>query len=114
MLGIEPLEMVLIAVVALFVFGPDRLPTVARQAGRWMRDLRRIVANARRDLDQELGTAGLSMGDLDARRMVQRHVLDGIEEEIAPAKPRSASGPQDTPAPVRRQGAAAPFDADAT
>lgn len=73
-------EVLVLLVVALFVFGPDRLPTIARQAGRWVHDLRRMVANARRDLDEHIGvdTAELNLRDLDPRSYVRKNVLDGL------------------------------------
>ena len=36
-------EFAVLAVVALFVFGPDRLPDVARQAGRFVRQIRQMA-----------------------------------------------------------------------
>lgn len=47
-------EIVLIGIVALLVVGPDRLPGFAREAGRWMRRLRRLSSDARRELQREL------------------------------------------------------------
>lgn len=48
-------EILVIAVVGLLVFGPDRLPEMAKQAGGWMRDLRRMVASARSEVKDSLG-----------------------------------------------------------
>jgi len=48
-------EMIVVAVVGLLVFGPDRLPEMAKQASGWLRDLRRMVAAARRDMSGSLG-----------------------------------------------------------
>jgi Tat protein translocase TatB subunit len=36
----SPLEMVVIAVIALLVLGPDRLPEAARSVGKGMREMR--------------------------------------------------------------------------
>ena len=41
--GIGPLEILLIGAVALIVFGPDRLPEMARQVGKAIGDLRRTT-----------------------------------------------------------------------
>jgi Tat protein translocase TatB subunit len=48
-------EIVVIAIVGLLVFGPDRLPEMARQAGGWVRDLRKMVASARSEMSGSLG-----------------------------------------------------------
>lgn len=47
-------ELCLVALVALLVFGPERLPEVARVAGLWIGRIRRIMANFKAEIDQEL------------------------------------------------------------
>jgi len=47
-------ELVLIAIVALLVIGPDRLPKVARTAGLWVGKMRGFVTSVKADIDQEL------------------------------------------------------------
>ncbi len=47
-------EMIVIALIALLVLGPARLPEVARSAGRWVGKVRRFVENVKRDIDQEI------------------------------------------------------------
>ena len=64
MFGIEAPELLVLLVVGLLVFGPDRLPEMARQAGSWVRDLRRMVANARRDLSE-----GIGVDEADLRKL---------------------------------------------
>jgi sec-independent protein translocase protein TatA len=46
-----PAEIVVILVVALLVFGPNRLPEVARQVGRGVRELRRLQQHVRAEVD---------------------------------------------------------------
>ncbi len=43
--GMGPLEIMVILVVALLVFGPDKLPQVARQVGELVRNFRRVTAD---------------------------------------------------------------------
>ena len=47
-------ELVLIAVVALVVIGPERLPKVARIAGMWLGRARRTLASVKEEIDREL------------------------------------------------------------
>lgn len=47
-------ELALIGLIALLVFGPERLPEVARTAGLWVSRIRRFVANVKRDVEQEI------------------------------------------------------------
>ena len=47
-------ELVMIALVALVVIGPDKLPSVARTAGKWVGRARRFVSDVKTDIDREL------------------------------------------------------------
>ena len=115
MFGIGPLELGVIAIVAVLVFGPDRLPEFARTAGRLLRQVRQMVNNAQNDLRNELGPefADLDVRDLNPRSFVRKHLLDGMDDEFDEDKPVSSMDamhtPQRLPAGVR-----APFDPEAT
>ena len=56
-------EVLIIAVVGLLVFGPDRLPQMAKQAGGWLRDLRAMVASARSEVSDSLGVDARYLSD---------------------------------------------------
>lgn len=47
---IGPLEMMMVALVALVVFGPEKLPNMARSAGRTLNNLRSTAADVKREL----------------------------------------------------------------
>lgn len=47
-------ELAIIAVVALLVVGPERLPGLARTAGLWVRRIRRFVGSVQQDIEREL------------------------------------------------------------
>jgi TatA/E family protein of Tat protein translocase len=49
--NVGPLEIVLVAVIALIVLGPQRLPEVARSLGRGMREFRSALNSAGEDRD---------------------------------------------------------------
>ncbi|MGB3918923.1 twin-arginine translocase subunit TatB [Thiothrix litoralis] len=49
-------EMLLIGVVALLVIGPERLPGLARKAGRLLGKAKAFIATTRTDLERELRT----------------------------------------------------------
>jgi TatA/E family protein of Tat protein translocase len=49
-----PAEILVILVVALLVFGPNRLPEVARQVGRGVREVRRFQQHIRSEIDDVL------------------------------------------------------------
>jgi sec-independent protein translocase protein TatB len=52
--GIGPLEIALIALVAFIVLGPDRIPGVMRQLGKWIRQLRETANNITRDYNSDI------------------------------------------------------------
>lgn len=86
MFGIGFAEIAVILIVALLVFGPDRLPEMAKQAASFVRDLRRLVANARRDINVNAQDLGIDEEDLRTLRelrnpkaFVRDKVLDGVE-----------------------------------
>jgi sec-independent protein translocase protein TatB len=47
-------ELIIIAVVALLVIGPERLPGVARTAGKWVGRARRFLGSVKSDIEREL------------------------------------------------------------
>jgi sec-independent protein translocase protein TatB len=81
--GIGLPEMAVIALVAVLVFGPDRLPDLARQAGRFLRQMRNLANAARDDLRAELGPefSDLELRDLDPRAIVRKHIMEAMEDE---------------------------------
>ena len=53
MFGISFPEFAVIALIALIIFGPRRLPHVARSAGRAIQSARTYIAKAMESLDEE-------------------------------------------------------------
>ena len=47
-------ELVIIAIIALIVIGPERLPGFARDAGKFVNKIRKFVNSAKRELEKEL------------------------------------------------------------
>ncbi len=76
-------EIVVLLLVGLFVFGPERLPKVAKDAGRMLRELRRMANAAREDIRGELGPefADLDVRSLNPRAFVQKHLFDEDDED---------------------------------
>jgi sec-independent protein translocase protein TatB len=74
------LKIVVLAIIALVVFGPDQLPKMAAQAGRALRDVRRLAENARADLQQHLPDElqDFDVADLNPKHFVRKHLLDEV------------------------------------
>jgi sec-independent protein translocase protein TatB len=79
-------KLLALAVLALIIFGPHELPKIASQAGRALRDLRRIAEGAKADLRDGLGPEfqDFDFEDLNPRRFVQKHLLDDLAESTRP------------------------------
>lgn len=112
MFGIGFPELLVIAVVALIVLGPDRLPEFARQAGQFVRRARTIANSARDELRKELGPeyADLQLTDLDPRRFVARQIRDVVAE--LDAEEAAASGASD--AEILDAAELPPYDLEST
>ena len=110
MMGIGFAEFLVIGVVALVVFGPDRLPEFARQAGRLVRQVRQLSRQARDDIRSELGPeyADFELTDLDPRRAIRKHLQEAWDDEDDPTRDSTPDVP-----PLRR-GEVPPYDSDAT
>jgi sec-independent protein translocase protein TatB len=108
MFGVGLPEMAVIALVAVIVFGPDRLPDYARQAGRMVRQLRKFAQAAQQDLRNELGPeyADLKLTDLDPRAAIRKHLLEALDEDD--------DRPDQPAADVLAPGERPPYDAEAT
>jgi sec-independent protein translocase protein TatB len=97
-------EVLVLLVLALFVFGPDRLPGMAADAGRSLRKLRLYVKGMTDDLKTELGPelGDVDLASLHPRTFVQKHLFSDDDLDPAVDRPRSRSGaplPPDEPAP---------------
>ena len=53
-------EVVIIAIIALVILGPERLPKVARTIGFWVGKARRMVADVKTDIDREMRESELA------------------------------------------------------
>jgi sec-independent protein translocase protein TatB len=80
-------EVAVLLLLALFVFGPERLPGLAQDAGRALRKLRGYLKGVRDDLAAELGpeVGDLDLASLHPREFVRKHLF---EDEEVPAYPR--------------------------
>lgn len=113
-------ELVVIALVALIVLGPKRLPEVARTAGRWVARFRRFVSDVKQDFDRELEHADLAelrklrdelnetrrvVEDTSSRLMQQANIDPAAAPPAAESPPPTAAT---TPLPAAAASAAAP------
>lgn len=76
------LEIAALLILALFIFGPDRLPKMASDLGRGLRQVRRMATNARRDLRDGLGPEmrDFDFTELNPRTFVRKNLLSDLDD----------------------------------
>lgn len=94
---IGPLEIVVVLLVALVVFGPSRLPEVGKQAAKGLREFKRFQSGVRSDIQ----------GMLDDDEHADEH--DDLDDE--PDDPRELPAPEPTPPVALESGPADAKDA---
>ena len=75
MFGIGYQEMFIVLVVALVIFGPSRLPELAGQVGRWVRDFRRMSSDLTGEFEK-------TFAEVDEVKKTFARELQGIQEEV--------------------------------
>lgn len=114
MFGMGFWEIAAILVIAVLVFGPERLPALAKQAAGFVRTVRHMAENAKADLVKEFGDdfKDLDLQELkglDPRHVVRDTILGpGTAAGVAEAASRNPGGPTLPP------DGKAPFDDEAT
>ncbi|SDC55567.1 sec-independent protein translocase protein TatB [Geodermatophilus telluris] len=117
-------EIVVLALAALFIFGPERLPTLAKDAASGLKRVRAALTGVRAQVDESLGDELAGLRDLDLRRYHPKTFIRAqlFEDEFdaPPVRRGSASGATAAslvkPAGARPRDRATPppFDVDAT
>jgi sec-independent protein translocase protein TatB len=111
-------KILVLGVIAIVIFGPEQLPRIASQAGRALRDLRRLAEGATRDLREGLGPefAEFDVTDLHPKNFVRKHLLEGLDDNDLAEPPDFPpdAGATLTPADALAPGERPPYDSEAT
>ncbi|MDR7360102.1 sec-independent protein translocase protein TatB [Paeniglutamicibacter sulfureus] len=123
-MGINGSELLVLAVLAVVILGPEKLPEYAAQLARLVKELRRMATGAKEQLREEVGDDIADMDwrkldprQYDPRRIIKDALLEDFEDAVSAVKE----------APVARQRSVttakvaplaphepAPFDSEAT
>ncbi|MBK1693527.1 twin-arginine translocase subunit TatB [Chromatium weissei] len=79
-------ELVLVAIVALLVVGPERLPKVARVAGMWLGRARRTLGAVKQEIDREMKASELA-------DILKQQALSQSVESIIEISTQTAAAP---------------------
>jgi sec-independent protein translocase protein TatB len=74
----SPLDLATLVILAVLLFGPDKLPEVIQNVSRIIRKVRALSENAKQEVRSELGPAfkDFEFEDLRPKTFVHKHVLD--------------------------------------
>jgi sec-independent protein translocase protein TatB len=90
-------ELLVLGLLALLVFGPDRLPGAASSAGKFVSRTRDTLTQARSQISESADLSSVSqdlqsLADLHPKRM-----LSSLAEPAEPAKPKTTPPPASSP-----------------
>ena len=125
-------KIAVLLVIAVVIFGPEQLPKLAQQAGRALRDLRKLADSATRDLKEGLGPEfedfdvtdlhpknfvrkhllddKFDLDELDPRKLVRKHMMDEPTDEQHGSAPYG----ENTAVALLQPGETPPYDSEAT
>jgi sec-independent protein translocase protein TatB len=115
MMGLTFEKLLLLAVLAVVLLGPDRLPRYAAQLARLVKSVRSFADNAKDRMREEMGPEfdEVDWKKLDPRQYDPRRIIrEALLEEEEPAQ--VIRPPARKPPPRLEAGVTAPFDAEAT
>ncbi len=78
---IGPLELIALIILAVLIFGPDKLPKVIQDAARFILKVREFSDSAKEDIRTELGPdfKDFEFEDLNPKTFARKHLLDKDE-----------------------------------
>ncbi|MER5547922.1 sec-independent translocase [Streptomyces sp. NPDC002589] len=92
---VSPLDLLVLGIMIILLFGPDKLPEVIQKVTGFLRNVRAFSEAAKEDVRSELGPEfkDLELEDLHPKTFVRKHLLDGdglgIEEIRSALDPRA-------------------------
>lgn len=119
-------EIFFLVVLGVIIFGPEKLPDLARKAARVVNYLRGVANNARQTLSEELGPefSEMDLRDFHPRTFVAKHLLSDeqqmvkdlrtVADEVASPLSPTASVPRASAPAQPRPRPTPPFDTEAT
>ncbi len=79
--GLGGTEFLVIILIAIFLWGPDKLPKALANLRRFISKARNMASNAAADLSREIGT-DIKPEDLNPKTFVRKHILTEDDQEM--------------------------------
>ena len=109
-------EIVVLGLAALFIFGPERLPHVAKDAAEGLKKARRALTGVREQVNESLGDDLAHLRDMDLRQYHPKTFIRNqlLGDDEPPVHTGSTASATYTTGRSRDRGTPPPFDSDAT
>ncbi|HEY3292847.1 MAG TPA: hypothetical protein VGJ85_04360 [Candidatus Nanopelagicaceae bacterium] len=88
-------ELIGLAILALILVGPERLPKLASEAASLIRRIQRISQTATQELRENLGPGfeNLQPSDLNPKTFIRKQLNDALEEQEEQSRPQPKIDP---------------------
>src|SRR5262245_57035786 len=91
-------HMIVVFIVVLIVFGPQKLPELARGLGKLMAEFRKASTEFRTAFEEEMGDLERQAREVERRKIAESSRAVRAQEEVQPATLVAPSGVEtDTP-----------------
>ncbi|NEK86516.1 translocase [Blastococcus saxobsidens] len=113
-------EIIVLGLAALFIFGPERLPHLAKDAASGLKKAKAAITGVREQVHESMGDDFSELRDLDLRRYHPRTFIrdqllgDDEDAPVRPSGPAGATAASVVAAQTRDRAVPPPFDVDAT
>jgi sec-independent protein translocase protein TatB len=124
--NVGPFEFIVLAAIAMIVFGPEKIPQLTKDAARMLKTLRDLAQGARNQLTADLGPefANFDLNSLNPKTAIRNALLDEGEDfqSLDPRQTFRKMLSSDDPVDLTKRtageplagGESAPFDPDTT
>ena len=95
MLNIGVGEIIGLMILGMILIGPDRMPSVAADAARFLVKLKNMAQSATNDLKENLGPGyeDLQVKDLHPKTFIKKHIGDVMDKNDLDIKPKPKIDP---------------------
>ena len=83
-------ELIGLAILGLILVGPDRMPSLAADAARYLNKLKKFAQKATNELKENLGPGyeDLQVSDLNPKKFIKKTIGDAMEQAEEKATPK--------------------------
>lgn len=85
-MNVNPAEIIALVILGILLFGPDKLPDLARKAARVLNYVRNIANNAQQSIQSELGPGFEDFDIRDPKGFIRKKIADQMDPITADVK----------------------------